>query len=54
MKSGSDHLPLANIKLKGKITGPVWSCGCCGCAFNLKKFMKNRRVKYNTCRVEQE
>lgn len=41
MKSGPKHLPLGNIKLKGKIIGPEWSCGCCGCAFNLKKYVLN-------------
>ena len=45
MKSGSKHLPLGNIKLKGKIIGPEWSCGCCGYAFNLKKYFLNKRDK---------
>ena len=45
MKSGPKHLPLGNIKLKGKIIGPEWSCGCCGCAFNLKKYVLNKRDK---------
>lgn len=45
MKSGPKHLPLSNIKLKGKITGPEWSCGCCGNAFNLKKYTLNKRDK---------
>ena len=45
MKSGPRHLPLSNIKLKGKITGPEWSCGCCGKAFNLKKYTLNKRDK---------
>ena len=42
---GLKHLPLGNIKLKGKIIDQNGLVVCCGYGFNLKKYVLNKRDK---------